>query len=892
MELQPGVCLGPYEIETAIGTGGMGEVYRARDLRLGRVVAVKILANRFSENLEARRRFEREARAISRLSHPNICTLYDVGNHNGLEYLVMEYLQGETLQKCLSRGPLPAGEVIRTGIQIADALDQVHRVGIVYRDLKPGNIMLTRSGAKLLDFGLIRSALDREETQPESAIPNRPPLGDPHLTESETLLGTPQYMAPEQIERKPLDGRTDVFALGAVLYEAATGREAFAAGDWAALTSAILTRDPPPLADVQTPRGRALDRVIRKCLAKDPEERWQHVRDLRTALEWAGGDPAGDPAESAAGSRVLPWKIIAPIVLLAAVCGWILHAVTARQPAATPSVRFEIAAPDSAMFGNSFALSPDGRQIIFTAKSGGKAMLWLRNLASIDARPIIGTQDGIYPFWSPDSRWIGFFADGQLKKIPLSGGPAVALADASDPRGGAWSRRGIILFAPTAESPLLKISDHGRSIPVPATQLDAGGAITSDRWPSFLPNGSDFLYLAYGPEEKSRKICVGSLDSLRSRMILRASSSAAYAAPGKLIYSSGGALVVQKFDPRTLRLTGDAGLLAQDVAPIGENGPSGYARFSVSDNGVLAFRSDVLTISHLTWFDRSGQMIGTLGPPGMYDDPEISPDGRHIIVDRLDPKTQANAIWIFDLQNGGFSPLTFNPASSEIGCWSPDGSQIVYASNREGSFDLYRKVVSGATPDQLLLRSPFFKFPTDWSRDGRFLLFDDFQSDTITITVLPLTGTNKGPFSYLEDLQGAAHGRFSPDHHWVAYTSRESGRPEVYIQSFPAGKGKWQISTDGGDQPVWSASGKEIYFLSRNLDLMAVRIRAGTVMGVSAPRVLFPTRAAGSFALQGTRNSFTVTPDDRKFLVNTVEHSGDRVPITVVVNGAAGPSRD
>jgi serine/threonine protein kinase len=851
----------------------MGEVYRAKDTRLNRTVAIKVLPGQVSNRADLRQRFEREARAVSSLNHPHICALYDIGHQNGIDYLVMEYLEGETLAQRLIKGALPLDQVLRYAVQIADALDQAHRHDIVHRDLKPGNIMLTRSGAKLLDFGLAKLKLDSGAVLTGlSALAT----GGQSLTAEGTILGTVQYMAPEQLEGKEADARTDIFAFGAVVYEVATGHKAFTGKSHVSLIAAILEHEPPPLATLQPLTPLPLERLVKKCLAKDPEERWQTAHDLKDELKWIAeaGSQAGQ--ETTLGTphkshQRLAWSL-AVLGFLATVT--LVLAYINRGPTDVRSIRFIVPPPEHTSFAGSLSLSPDGRRLAFTATdSAGRDFLWVRPLNSLSAQPLTGTEGATHLFWSPDNRFIGFFAQGKLKKIAASGAPAQTVCDAPDGRGGTWSRDGVILFTPKPRGALYRVPAAG-GIPTTVTTLNLAKEF-SHRWPQFLPDGHRFLYLIPG-----KGIYVGSLDSKESWRFFDAGSGVEHVPPGYLLFIRDEMLMAQAFDANQVRLRGEP-------FPIAEQAVSGIARghFSTSENGVLAYRS-TRAVTELVWFDRAGKELGSLGPPGEYSNPRLSPDGKSVVVERLDPQTRKDDLWLIDSSRGIFSRFTFDTSGDFSPLYSPDGSRIVFASNRAGSEDLYQKASSGTGKEEVIFKSSQAIYPTDWSRDGRFIVYSSpGPKGDLDMWVLPLFGDGK-PLPYLQREFDETSGQFSPDGRWMAYVSNETGRNEVYVQSLPTTGGKRQVSSDGGSQPRWRGDGKELFYLAADRKLMAVAVRGGTSLETAVPRALFETRLDTS-SFHGVKNNYVVTADAQRFLINTPAGEASSAPITVVVNWIA-----
>jgi len=638
MTLTSGTKLGPYEVVSPAGAGGMGEVYRAIDTRLDRTVAIKILPAHLSSNPEAKQRFEREARAISSLNHPNICTLYDVGHQDGTDYLVMEFLEGETLADRLVKGPLPPDQVLKYGIEICEGLEKAHRGGVTHRDLKPGNVMLTKTGAKLMDFGLAKSASPPGAAA--SALTLTGPVASRPLTQEGMVVGTFQYMSPEQIEGKEADARSDIFALGAVLYEMATGKRAFEGKSTTSVIAAILERNPPPISALRPMFPRALDNVVKTCLDKDPDERWQSARDLRTSLKWIA---EGNGAGASSAVKHDPWRERAAWMLaLALLCGLAFFAAGHyRAPSASDPVRFSVNPPEKAVFSGppnitvpvpQFALSPDGRAIVFVANSSGAdPVIWLRSVDQVTARPLPGTEHAQLPFWSPDSRWIGFFAEGRLKKISVAGGPVQVLADVADAFGGSWGADDSIIFAKLS-SAIFRVSSGGGTVTA-VTKVDT--IMNAHRWPQFLPDGRHFLFHVQSGDPEHRGIYVGSLDGGTQNFLVHTESSALYASPGYLLYVDGDTLLGQTFDTAHLELKGEPFTVAEHVGrSTGFN-----IGASASGTGMLAYAAAILQRGRLTWFDRAGNSLNSVGVEGDYSDFRLSPNGQTLAASLVDPKT-------------------------------------------------------------------------------------------------------------------------------------------------------------------------------------------------------------------------------------------------------------
>jgi dipeptidyl aminopeptidase/acylaminoacyl peptidase len=887
MGLTAGTRLGPYEIQAPIGAGGQGEVYRARDTRLERSVAVKVLPDYLSASPEVRQRFEREAKTISQLSHPHICALYDVGRESETDYLVMELLEGELLSDRIQKGPLPLEQVLRFGIEIADALDKAHRQGIVHRDLKPANVMLTRSGVKLLDFGLakeLRRELGLGVASQDSASPTKA-----GLTEAGTILGTIQYMSPEQLEAKDVDARTDIFALGAVLYEMATGKKAFAAASRASLITAIMAAEPASVASLQPGAPPLLDRLIQGCLAKDPNERVQTAHDVMLQLRWiAEGSQIGLAAPGVPrrlNRERIAWAAAAVAVGLALWLG-LARQGTPRGPDVRV-LRTTILLPEKVSFGNA-VLSPDGSRVAFSgADSTGKTQIWVRPLDSDAATRVSGTDGGFLPFWSPDGRHIGFFADQMLKRVEATGGAALSLHD-KEGVGGAWGPEGDILFS-LPSGPILRMPAAGGDAS-PVTKLE--GSATAHRYPFFLPDGRRFLYLALNltgtASDPSNRIWVGSLDSDPARPLIPGNFNPQYA-DGYLLFvrggDAGGSLLAQPFDPRTLEISGEPRVLAEHVSVYGEY--LGIGNFSVSSTGALVLDASRL-LTRLQWLDRSGRSLGTLGEPDLYWDPRLSPDGTKVAFDLYDSGTQTTQIWVRDVSRGVQSRLTSPPGSNASAVWSPDGERIAFQSSRRHQADIYARAASGAGADEALTDEDGQRIPRGWSPDGSLLAAFDREPGgerLVGITAIPLTGDRK-PFPVVpRQILGVNSVEFSPDGRWLACGTNESGRREVYLISFPDGKRRIQISSSGGRFPRWSRGGREILYAAFDGMIMSVEIESGReTPGVGVPTPLFALP-------EGASDFWDVSADGERFLVNVPVLKSSSVPLSLVLNWPAALAR-
>ena len=888
MTLAPGTRLGPYEILVPIGAGGMGEVYRARDTRLERTVAVKVLPQHLSASSEVRQRFEREAKTISQLSHPHICALYDVGREGETEYLVMEYLEGETLSDRLLKGSLPTEQTLRYGIEIADALDKAHRQGVVHRDLKPGNVMLTKSGVKLLDFGLAKALLPSPGGRGagREGLTSFPTMASSPLTQEGTILGTFQYMAPEQLEGKEADGRTDIFALGCVLYEMATGSKAFSGSSQASLISAIMKEEPTSMATLQPMMPPALDRVVRTCLAKDPEDRFQTAHDARLQLQWIAevGSAAGVPAPVIARRKSrerLAWAGfgIATIAAIAFAAGYVR-----RAPHPTPGIRATLPFPEK-MFLGELAISPDGTRLAFTAsKAGGQPALWIRDLDGSTAQPVAGAENAFFPFWSPDGRFVGFFANRKLKRVDPSGGTILTICDADRGVGGTWNRDGTIVFAPVPTSFLYRVAASGGK-PVPVTKLDASRHETAHRYPHFLPDGRHFLYMAANlagpPDDPANAVRVGSLDEHLDKALVPTLSNAGYAS-GHLLYVRDGTLLAHRFGLSRLEIQGDP---VPAVQKVGLGTWQSLSLFSASDNGVLVSSPTFAPSSRLLWLDRSGKEVGSVGEAAPFGSPRLSPDGRKLAVDVSDPVHDTSDIWIYDTASGVGTKFVSGTQAHEVGpVWSPDGNRIVFASDRMAKGvrpNLWIKPLEGGK-EELFAGSADQQTPEDWSGDGRFLSCNVIPTSGRRNTQLWVLDTGAGnrasPFA--AEALSQADSRFSPDGRWIAYDSNESGRTEVYVRPFPAGSGTWQVSTAGGALPNWRRDGKELFYMSPDFKLMAVPVSADAKFHTGAPVPLFAVHP-------GAGTVYDFSSDGQRFLVNSLPSDVGSPPLDLFIHWTA-----
>ncbi len=895
MTLTPGTKLGSYEIQGLLGAGGMGEVYRARDPRLNRDVAIKVLPAAVAADPERLARFEREAQLLASLNHPNIAAIYGLEESGTVRALVMELVEGPTLAEHLANGALPLPEALEIARQAAEALETAHEKGIVHRDLKPANIKITPQGAvKVLDFGLAK-ALD--DTPAAGEVRNSPTMSLA-ATRAGIILGTAAYMSPEQAAGKPVDRRADIWSFGVVLWEMLTGGKLFE-GETVPHTLADVLRAEVDFTRLPAGTPAPIRDLLSRCLDRDIKTRLRDIGEARIAIQKFLANPAGSspalplaaalPAPVSRRSR-LPW---AAAVLLALALGALAAVHFREAPPRQTIMRFQIPPPEKVTFRDWDApvLSPDGERLAFSAiGEDQRAHLWIRSLDSLEAQMVSASEGAFFPFWSPDSRSVAFFAQGSLKRVDLVGGTPLTLCAAPGGRGGAWNEQGIIVFQPYSVAntgrntgPLYQVAATGGE-PKPVTTVDASRQEAIHYYPTFLPDGRHFLYLAVGA---SSGINLGSLDSKESRRLVSTDRNVQFAAPDQLLLIRDAILVAQRFDTRKFELAGEAVPVARQLAGLAQ---LNFASFSASRTGAIAYRTGTgSSPTRLVWLDRNGKEMGTVGEVAEYSNPALSPDEKRLAVGRRDPVTNTRDIWIFDLTRGTSSRLTFDPADDMNPTWSPDGNWIAFTSDRKGQRNLYRKLASGTGEDEVLWESAERKSTEDWSRDGRTLILNSVAPGKpgTDVLALPLAGDRKavpvlsGPFA--EDMA-----QLSPNGRWIVYRSNESRRTEIYVQSFPPAGGKWQISASGGTDPQWRRDGKEIFYLSPDNKLMAVEVKTeGAAFEAGLAKVLFEARVPGA----PPRNRYVAAANGQRFLVVAANEQVSSAPMNIVLNWQAGLRR-
>lgn len=893
MTLKSGTQLGAYRMLGLLGAGGMGEVYRATDTRLNREVAIKILPASFANDEDRLRRFEQEALATSALNHPNILTVYDLGTHEGVPYIVAELLEGDELREQLNQGAVASRKAIEYATQIASGLAAAHAKGIIHRDLKPENIFITADGrVKILDFGLAKLRPQASATGSVSEVQTQKALTDPGV-----VMGTVGYMSPEQVRGQAADHRADIFSFGVILYEMLAGRRLFTGESAIEVMNAILKDQPPEFSETNAKTNPALEQIVRRCLEKKPEMRFHSAHDLGFALstltassgsrlETTTALPAVTESISTArllGNARLAWIAAALLLLIALALAGVAYLRPA--PAAARSFKLSALPPEKAtlMSGQAPVVSPDGSRLAFVAvDETGRTLLYLRALDSLTAQPLTGTDGAAYPFWSPDGRSLGFFASGKLKRIDAAGGQPVTLADAPVGRGGSWNRDGVIIFTPSPPSPIHRIPASGGEATA-IMSVDFARGEFSRMFPQFLPDGRHYLYFsAAGQKPGTRVIGVGSLDSEEKKQLLNADFTAVYAQPGYLLYRREATLIAQRFDANKLELSGDPFPVAEQV---GFDGITFQTLASASDNGVLAYQSLGAGNTQLVWFDRGGKQLGVVGPPGDYSGLSMSPDDRRLAFQQVDSGTGNVDIWVTEFTGDTFSRFTFDPLVEFGPVWSHDGSRIAFAAV-EGPPNIFQKASSGAGEVELLFRSPIAKIPGDWSRDGQFLVCGTVGLTTRwDLWILSLSGERKFEM-FLQTPNNEQRPSFAPSGRWIAYESDESGKKEVYVRSFPTSGAQWQVSSGGGSQPRFTRDGKELFYVSADRKIMAVHVKTdGASFESGAPRALFETHILLKEDRSG--NQYAITSDGQRFLINSTIAAAVASPISVVVNWTA-----
>jgi Tol biopolymer transport system component len=884
MSLTSGTKVGPYEIISPLGEGGMGEVYRARDTRLGRDVALKILPESFAREPDRLHRFEQEARAVAALNHPNILAVFDIGQHNASPFLVSELLEGETLRAVLDRGALPQRKTIEHGVQIAHGLAAAHEKGIVHRDLKPENVFVTKDGRiKILDFGLAKLAQKSPAGEGREGIT----LTSSH-TAAGVVMGTASYMAPEQIRGEAADPRTDIFAFGAVLYEMLSGHRAFRRDTPAETMTAVLKEDPQELSDPGHKVSPTLDRIVRRCLEKNPEQRFQSARDLSFALSALSGTDTAGVARAAAGSppRRVPrllWPVLALALAAIAVVTWFV----ARRPIAAERMQFAIPVPGEV---SHMALSRDGSMLVFVAPDGnsGLPMLYVQHIGSPNATLLPDTQGASLPFWSPDASYIAFFANGKLQKIPVSGGTPQVLASILTGRGGSWGSRDVILFSPSAESVIWRVNADGTGL-APLTDHIKTAEDESHRWPVFLPDGNHFIFwagnFANAKDDRLSGIYVTSLDGKERRLVILCHSTTGYDSHHLYYADAQRQLVSVAFDPSSATVSGSTNAVANVV---GFQPATYWAAFTVAQNGTVIYNSSAgAALSALTWMDRSGKEVGRIGEPAVMDNPSISPDGSRVAVDISDEKANNVDVWLESVNGSGNSRFTFEPTEDVVGVWSRDGSMIAYRGSPAAGITLLLKRATGLEREKVRFTTTGLDdlFPNSWSANDQQILCTHQTSTGYYLELFPVAGGE--PTRFLTSKGNETNGQISPDGKWAAYASDESRNWEIYVTSFPGANGQWQVSRGGGTEPRWRADSEEIFYIAPGGILTAVPVSSESSFSTGTPAPLFQVHGRAPISSSDVF-TYDVAKDGKRFLVNRYIKPERVAPLTILLNAAAG----
>ena len=886
MALTSGTKLGPYEIVAPLGAGGMGEVYRARDMRLGRDVALKILPESFARDADRLRRFEQEARAVAALNHPNILAVFDIGEQNGAPFIVSELLEGESLRAALDRGVMPQRKTIEYGVQIAQGLAAAHEKGIVHRDLKPENIFITKDGRiKILDFGLAKLALTMGSDS------NEVTLTTPH-TAIGVVMGTASYMAPEQVRGEVADARTDIFAFGAVLYEMLSGVRAFRRDTAAETMTAVMKDDPPELADPGHAVSPALERIVRRCLEKNPEQRFQSARDLSFALSALSGTEASGMSRAAAAVTprrlpVLLWLSIA--IALLAVVG--LTWMVARRPAPTKRMQFALAVPDEMSISH-MALSRDGSMLVFVSpeESSALPMLYVQRIGSSNVTLLPGTQGASYPFWSPDGAYVAFFANGKLQKMAVAGGTPQVLATALAGRGGSWGSKGVIIFAADSSSPLDRINADGTDM-TPVTHGIRTKEDQSHRWPLFLADGDHFLFWAgnfsNAKDDRLSGIYETSLEGKERKLVVLCHSSFGFDAHNLYFADEQRQLVSMAFNASAGTVSGSTSVIANAV---GFQPSTYWAAFAIAQNGTVIYNTEVgAAQSALTWIDRSGKVLARISEPAVMDNPTLSPDGTRVALDISDEKANNVDIWIESTTGAGNSRFTFDPSEEVVGVWSRDGKMLAYRNAATAGPGVMLKAATGLEPEKRRYIVPSTSMddiiPNSWSSDDQQILLTHQIMSGEYLELLPVAGGE--PTRFLTSKGSEANGQISPDGKWVAYASDESGEWEIYVTSFPGATGKWQVSRGGGTEPRWRGDGNEIYYIGASGMLTAVPVNAQSAFATGTPTPLFQIQGRAPISSTDVF-TYDVAKDGKRFLVNRYVKPEHVEPLSILLNVATG----
>ena len=891
MALTSGTKLGPYEIQSPLGAGGMGEVYRAVDTRLDRTVAIKVLPAHLSSDPELKQRLEREAKTISSLQHVNICTLYDIGTQGDTDFLVMEYLEGQTLADRLQKGPLPVDQLLKIATEIAQALEKAHQRGIIHRDLKPANIMLTQAGAKLMDFGLAKPRLPNASQALGTFTPSTPTMNlasltsaASPLTQKGSIVGTFQYMAPEVLQGADSDARSDVFSLGCVLYEMVTGRRAFEGKTQLSVMSAILEKDPEPLANVQPTSPAALDYTVRSCLEKNPDERIQTAHDVKLQLAWIGisSSQTGAPALPSSKPRPTLWLAAIAVLALAVIA---LTAALMWSAPARRVLRVNLLPPEGTRFETLYrtgapALSPDGTHLAFIAQKDGRNSLWLRSFDRLDATPVPGTDDAYFPFWSPDGTALAFFMQGKLWRTDLNGGSPAPICDAPEARGGSWGSGNVIVFAPSFGGPLVQVSAAGGK-PKAVTGVSVVSSTISDRWPSFLPDGKHFLFLhsPYGNAADQNEVHLGSLDG-GDQLVLRGKFYGAQYAAGWLLAVRDGSLLAWKFDASSGKASGDPVPVVDKVA---SDEITALSVVSVSAQGMLLYQSGAGSNGDRhVWMDATGKELSQLSEPTVYGPTRISPDGSRIATPVIG-QFGNSPLWIWDLAGGTRSLASAANEYVDATVWSADGRTLYFdIFNPDLRTELRMVAADGSQPERILIKSDRNLLPVDVTSDGKWLLYEEAKVGAPTdaeLKAFPLV-SGLQPLTVLEPLADGSNARLKPgSNDWLAYQSNQSGRAQVYLTRFPHPGAKYQVSKDGGVQPVWSKDGKTLYYLDPYRKLTAVDIQtSGEAVQIGAAKPLFTVGIRHSISTE----AYDIARDGRFLVVDSITES--TAPLVLVTN--------